>query len=48
MRQSKVPLIVSLLLVSGLSLANAAYDDPNVLSVEKEGVNLSPHIALKS
>ncbi|CAN7708694.1 hypothetical protein LJR231_005915 [Phyllobacterium sp. LjRoot231] len=37
MRQSKVPLIVSLLLVSGLSLANAAYDDPNVLSVEKEG-----------
>lgn len=32
----EVPLIASLLLVSGLSLANAAYDDPNVLSVEKE------------
>ena len=32
----KVPLISGLLFVSGLSLAQAAYDDPSVLSVENE------------
>jgi hypothetical protein len=36
MRQSRIPFIATLLLATGISLANAAYDDPNVLSVEKE------------
>jgi hypothetical protein len=36
MRQSRILLIATLLLATGISLANAAYDDPNVLSVEKE------------
>lgn len=36
MRQSRIPLVATLLLAMGISLANATYDDPNVLSVESE------------